>query len=220
MTRLLVLRPEPGASASVERARKRGFEVVAVPLFKVEPVIWNAPPAECFDALLLTSANAIRHGGEQLRGLRGLKVYSIGMQTAKEAQDAGFTVAATGEAGVDRLLASIGSELKLLHLCGADRRQPTRTEHKITELVVYRSKPIAAPELSAARGAIVLIHSPRAGQRLAELVKDRATISIAAISEIAARAAGDGWRIVEAAERPTDEGLLALAARLCNKPHP
>ena len=219
MTRLLVLRPEPGASASVARARKRGLEAIAIPLFHVEPVSWDAPEAERFDGLLLTSANAVRHGGEQLRALRGLKVYSVGKQTAMEAQEAGFTVAATGEAGVDQLLGSIGSELRLLHLCGADRRQPTRTGHEITELVVYRSKEVAAPDLSAAPGAVVLIHSPRAGQRFAQLIKDRATISIAAISEIAATAAGVGWRTVETAEWPTDEGLLALAARLCNKPH-
>lgn len=217
MTRLLVLRPEPGASATVERARKRGFESTAVPLFNVEPVSWSAPQVEHFDGLLLTSANAIRHGGEQLRALRALKVYSVGKQTALEAQEAGFIIAATGEAGVDELLASIGPDLHLLHLCGADRREPKQTGQQITELVVYRSTPIAAPDLSAARGAIVLIHSPRAAKRFAELVTDRETISIAAISEAAASAAGDGWKAVEAAERPGDEGLLALAARLCNK---
>ena len=219
MTRLLVLRPEPGASATVERARKRGLDAIAVPLFEVEPVSWNAPRAEAFDGLLLTSANAVRHGGEQLQALRTLKVYSVGEQTARDAEKAGFTVAATGERGVDQLLGSIRSELKLLHLCGADRLQAKRTAQQITQLIVYRSKPISAPDLSAARGAVVLVHSPRAAQRLAELIKDRSTISIAAISESAATAAGAGWRTVEAAERPTDEGLLALAARLCNKPH-
>ena len=44
---------------------------------------------------------------------------------------------------------------------------------------------------------MVAVHSPRAGQRLAELVDQaeisRATIRIAAIGEAAAVAAGDGW---------------------------
>jgi uroporphyrinogen-III synthase len=31
---------------------------------------------------------------------------------------------------------------------------------------------------------------------------------------------GEGWEKVETADRPTDEALLALAARLCNKPAP
>jgi uroporphyrinogen-III synthase len=71
---------------------------------------------------------------------------------------------------------------------------------------------------------VALIHSPRAGRRFAELV-DRASIArggvtIAAISPAAAEAAGEGWARVEAAERPADDVLLALAARLCNKPPP
>ena len=46
---------------------------------------------------------------------------------------------------------------------------------------------------------------------------NRASIQIAAISAAAARAAGTGWARIETAERPTDEALLALAERLCDK---
>jgi uroporphyrinogen-III synthase len=45
-------------------------------------------------------------------------------------------------------------------------------------------------------------------------------MTIAAISQAAADAVGEGWRSVEVAEQATDEALLALAARLCNKPRP
>jgi uroporphyrinogen-III synthase len=41
-----------------------------------------------------------------------------------------------------------------------------------------------------------------------------------AISDAAAEAAGRGWEAVEVADQPNDEALLALAARLCNKPAP
>jgi uroporphyrinogen-III synthase len=51
-------------------------------------------------------------------------------------------------------------------------------------------------------------------------VRDRSTISVAAISDAAAEAVGEGWRTVETADRPNDEALLALAARLCDKPDP
>ena len=40
MRRVLVLRPEPGASATVERARRLGLDAVAIPLFEIEPVAW------------------------------------------------------------------------------------------------------------------------------------------------------------------------------------
>ena len=51
-------------------------------------------------------------------------------------------------------------------------------------------------------------------------VAAREAITLAAISPAAAAAAGGGWEAVEVAERPDDEALLALAARLCKKPSP
>ena len=220
MTRLLVLRPEPGASATVERARAAGLDATSVPLFDIEPVAWDAPEAGPFDGLLLTSANAIRAGGERLKELRGLKAYAVGAATAEEAREAGFDIAATGDSGVDRLLGSIDADLKLLHLCGADRRKPLEARQGITPVAVYRAAPIQSPDLSDVSGSVVLIHSPRAGRRFAELVSDRSSIAIAAISPAAAVAVGDGWKSVDVADQPSDEALLALAARLCNKPQP
>ena len=67
----------------------------------------------------------------------------------------------------------------------------------------------------------MLVHSPRAGRAFADaadrLGLDRASIQIAAISAAAAEASGTGWARIESAERPTDEALLALAQRLCDK---
>jgi uroporphyrinogen-III synthase len=220
MTRVLVLRPEPGASATVERARLRGLDALAMPLFAIEPVVWDTPDTARFDGLLLTSANALRFGGEQLQRLRALKAYAVGEATAEAAREAGFDIGAVGGGGVDRLLASIDPGLKLLHLCGADRREPEGAKQAITALIVYRAKPIEKPDLSVAPGNIALIHSPRAGRRFAELVTERADIAIAAISSAGADAVGSGWKAIAAADRPSDDALLALAARLCNKPDP
>ena len=220
MRRLLVLRPEPGASTTVARARERGFEAIAIPLFNVAPLDWHAPDAGEFDGLLLTSANAVRQGGELLSKFRGLPVYAVGEATADAAREAGFDIAATGDAGIDRLLDSIERELNLLHLCGDDKRQAAEARQRIVAIPVYRSSPIAQPDLSAAHGAVALIHSPRASRRFAELVQDRRSIAIAAISSEAAEAAGARWEAVEAAEAPTDDALLALAARLCNTSSP
>jgi uroporphyrinogen-III synthase len=220
MRRLLVLRPEPGASATVERALQRGLEAVAFPLFEVEALAWEPPDIAGFDGLLLTSANAVRFAGERLERLRALPVYAVGRTTADAARGAGFDVSATGDDGADRLLSSIEPELDLLHLCGEDRREPSDHRQRITPLPVYRAKPLEQPDLSAAAGSVALIHSPRAGRRFAELVEDRRLTAIAAISAAAAEAAGDGWETVESAAEPNDEALLALAARLCNTSAP
>ena len=220
MRRLLVLRPEPGAGATVERARSLGLDAIAVPLFKVEPVVWQVPEAGSFDGLLLTSANAVRCGGDGLAELRKLKAYAVGAATAAAARDAGFDIAASGDAGVDRLLGSIDAELKLLHLCGAERRAPVEARQEIRPIVVYRAEAVASPDLSRAGGSVAMVHSPRSGRRLAELVSARNSVAIAAISAAAASAVGDGWNSIEVADQPSDEALLALAARLCNKPQP
>jgi uroporphyrinogen-III synthase len=220
MTWLLVLRPEPGASSTVEKARALGLDAVAVPLFEIDPVEWQTPDPGKFDGLLLTSANAVRYAGDQLRELSSLKVYAVGEASAKAAHDAGFDVAATGKLGVDRLLSSIAGDLKLLHLCGAGRREPERPRQCLTPLVVYRSRPIEASGVPSASGGVALVHSPAAGRRFAQLVEDRSAVTIAAISPAAANAVGGGWKTVEAAAEPSDEALLALAARLCNNPPP
>jgi len=220
LRRLLVLRPEVSANATVARARAAGLEAIAIPLFEIEPVEWQAPDAGSFDGLLLTSANAVRSAGEQIDLLRGLRVYAVGDATAEAARGAGFDIAATGDSGIDRLLDSIEADLRMLHLCGAERREPRDARQAITPLTVYRSREIDQPDLSPAPGQLALIHSPRAGMRFAELVKDRTTIAVAAISKAALEAVGEGWEMAEAADAPNDDALLALATRLCNKPDP
>lgn len=219
MTKVIVLRPEPGASETLDRAKARGLDAVSVPLFAIEPLDWSPPEASGFDALLLTSANALQFGGEQLTSLRGLPVHAVGKATADAAREAGFDIASSGDAGVERLLASLEPGFRLLHLCGEDRKEVSARQ-KITAVPVYRSKVIEpAPDLSTASGAVVMIHSPRAGQRFAELAEqqelDRAQIAVIAISSAAA--AGRGWKRVAVAEHPSDDALLALAERLCDK---
>lgn len=218
MARVLVLRPEPGATTTIERARAMGLDAVATPLFAVGPLDWAVPEASAFDGLLLTSANAVRHGGDGLQALRGLKAYAVGEATAQAARDAGFHVAATGDAGVARLLATIESDLRLLHLCGVDRRPTDGARQSVTPIPVYRSELV--DDVHIADANLALIHSPRTAARFAELVEDKSSIIIAAISQAVADAAGDGWRAVEIAEQPSDEALVALASRLCNKLRP
>jgi uroporphyrinogen-III synthase len=220
MTRVLVLRPEPGASATVEKAQEYGLDASASPLFAIEPVEWQAPDPARFDALLLTSANAVRCGGEELKQLRGLPVCAVGQATAEAAREAGFDITAVGGGGIDRLLGSIEGDLRLLHLCAVDHKEVDGAPQGISTVVVYRAIAITAPDLTDTAGAIALIHSPRSGRRFAELVDDRATITIAAISPAAADAVGNGWKRVETAEEPSDAALLALAARLCDTSAP
>lgn len=220
MRRLFVLRPEPGASATLAQAKSFGLDAVSVPLFRVEPVAWEPPEVAGFDGLLLTSANAVVHGGDGLAALRGLPAYAVGKATAEAARQAGFDIAGTGDGGVDRLLGSIEPGLKLLHLAGEDRRRAEPGSQRITAVTVYRAVALDPPDgLDAISGQAAALHSPRAGERLAELVANeaKASVRLACISDAAAAAAGDGWEAKATAAMPSDEALLALAARLCEK---
>jgi uroporphyrinogen-III synthase len=222
MRRLFIMRPEPGASATVCEAAKLGLDAVAMPLFSVKPLNWDVPDTTEFDGLLLTSANAVRHGGEGMSRLRALPVHAVGEATAKIARETGFDIATTGNDGVERLLGQIDPGLRLLHLCG-EHWTPVQADQPITHIPAYQASVLPTPAgLAAIQGQTVALHSARAARRLSELVNQeriaRSTIRVAAISRAVASAAGDDWEACEAAERPDSPTLLALAARLCDKP--
>jgi uroporphyrinogen-III synthase len=218
MRRLFVFRPQPAAHRTIERAQKLGLDAVAVPLFDLEAVEWPAPDPAQFDAILLTSANAVNMAGGQLERLRTLPVHAVGEATAAAAEVAGFGLASVGRGGVDELLDEIEAHARLIHLCGEDRRAPDRPKQEISSVAVYRARTVEAPQgIERLRGQVAAIHSPRAGKRLAELMPmdDRTDIRIAAISGAAAEAAGAGWADLRVASAPTDSALLALAFGLC-----
>ena len=212
MKPLVLLRPEPGLSASAAAARALGLTVIECPLFEVRPLAWTAPPAEDFDALLLTSANAVHHGGAGLDAYLHLPVLAVGQSTAKAAREVGFEVEQTGEGGVADLLATVAPSRRMLHLSGEHVRD---TDLPMTRVVVYAAVEIADVTLPPLSGAVCAVHSPRAGKRWSELVEHLELATIAAISPAAAAACGAGWAYVEVAPAPDDSSLLALAARLC-----
>jgi uroporphyrinogen-III synthase len=217
--KLLLLRPEPGLSASIARAAEMGLEAMACPLFRIEPAEWAAPDASQYDALLLTSGNAARQAGPQLSRFSQLPVYVVGEATADAAESAGLHVVCVGQSDIFGLLAAIPDSLKLLHLAGEHRRE-VDSAHSIDRVTVYRSATIDDPALPALGQLVVAVHSPRAGSRLAELVGSRGETAIAAISAAAAEACGGGWERIAVSDRPDDSSLLALAASLCHTSAP
>ena len=215
MRPLVLLRPEPGGSSSAARAMAIGLDVRLVPLFTIVPLAWAAPDPAQFDALVLTSANALRHAGAELQKLKALPVHAVGEATAALARAAGFTVASVGAGGSGDMDLPPGQ--RLLHLAGRNHGDTGAA----SVIPVYEARQIDRPAgLDALRDCVIAVHSPRAGLRLAELVADRSSIAIAAISAAAAEACGVGWERMEVAPKPADDQLLALAARLCESPVP
>ena len=106
MTRLLaVLRPEPGNAATAARIEALGLRAIRLPLFAVRALDWIRPDPATHDALVLTSANAIRFGGAGLAVIRHLPVLAVGPKTAEIARAAGFDVMAVGDGDAAALIA-------------------------------------------------------------------------------------------------------------------
>ncbi len=210
MIPLVLLRPEPSASASAVRARALGLDVVIRRLFAVHPVDWAVPDGQ-FDGIVLTSANALRHGGPSLASLSGLPVHAVGDATADAARAMGFDVATVGGHGAQALAQALPTG-RYLHLCGRAHNPLPGTR----AVVVYEAVAIDPPPSFDDLGtAVIAVHSARAGERLATSITDRARFDLVAISPGAATAAGEGWRTVRAVASPDDTALLALAAGLC-----
>lgn len=224
MNRLLVLRPEPGAAATVARAIAAGWHVIAAPLFTIVAEPWEAPDPTAHDALMLTSAQAVRHAGAALDLYRALPVYAVGEATGIAAMEAGFADIRMGDADAALLVTMMVRDgvKHPLHLAGREHRVLDAAPIPIARRIVYAADPVAelpAAARAAIEGqAIALIHSQRAGAVFAELLGkagiDPRTVRVAALSGAAAAGA---WGAVKIAESPNDAALLAAAARLCEK---
>jgi uroporphyrinogen-III synthase len=224
MLPVIVIRPEPGCARTVVAAREAGMKAHGFPLFAVRPAAWSPPDPSAIDALLIGSANALRHGGAGLEAFRGFPAHVVGAATAEAAQAAGLRVESVGEGGLQTVLDIVDpARGRLLRLAGRERvalAPPAGVT--LTERLVYASEPLdfqpALTELLRAP-ALVLLHSGEAARHFAALVDAaglvRKPIRIAAIGPRVSEQAGTGWAEVRAADRADDAALLALAARMC-----
>lgn len=224
MTQLIIVRPEPGATATLHAARSLGLEAQAYPIFAVRPIPWAPVAREEVDAVILGSANAIRHGGAALNDLRGLPGYCVGQTTADAAQAAGFPVARIGTGGLQHVLNAVAPEhRRLLRLAGVSRVPLTLPPGVTMETrAVYASvpMPMGTPlDQALKQPAVVMLHSGDAAEHFAAICNEaeveRPRIALAVIGPRVAQVAGEGWASVQTAELPSDAALLALARRMC-----
>ncbi|UIP07873.1 uroporphyrinogen-III synthase [Erythrobacter sp. SDW2] len=222
-----VLRPEPGLTSTLVGAFGHGIPARGMPLAKVEPVAWKAP-AEPFDAILISSANAIRHGGKELDKVRHLPVLAVGGATAQAAREAGFRVDCVGEGGLQRLLDSLDdAPRRLLRLAGeahlpVDSPASTTTVTVIAYAAHFLSLTPAQGELLE-QGGVAMLHSGEMARHFAEQCEwlgiDKVKIALAVLAPRIAEMAGGGWNSVHIAPARSDAALLEMVAGLCQKQH-
>lgn len=225
--KLIVIRPQPGCDATVDAARALRLDAHGFPLFAVRPRAWDMPRPDSFDAVLIGSANALRHGGEQLAALAGKPAYAVGETTASACREVGMKVVATGEGGLQQVLAHLDPAHQTLLRLAGEARVPVDPPDGITivERIVYVSQPLPMPHALAellSEPAVVALHSGEAARQFRRECKARAIdlsrLSLAAIGPRVAQAAGLGWRSIRHAAHPNEAALLALAHEMCKEP--
>ena len=179
---VLVTRPYPDNEATAAKLRARGLEVLLAPMLRFEPIAFHDDPDARYDAVVVTSSNALRALAPQFAETRllHLPLFAVGEQTAAAAHAMGFgeVVSADGDALAlqDRLMESVrAKQLKktsrLLYLAGAELsrdlageldRRGFRVETRTTyRMVALPTLPREACEAFATGGLIAVLHYSR-----------------------------------------------------------
>jgi uroporphyrinogen-III synthase len=129
--RVLVTRPEPGASRTARRLVALGYAAVVMPLTEVRaitlPASAVAQAGKGIDLVAITSANAVRHAPETLLAeLRHLPCFAVGEETAAVARKVGFATVHVGSGDAGGLAETIAANTPLgarvIYPCGRVRR--------------------------------------------------------------------------------------------------
>jgi uroporphyrinogen-III synthase len=183
---VLVTRPRPDDEATAVALRARGFETLAAPMLRFEAVAFNDDTDAPYDAVIVTSANALRGIEGYLKGSRLVKLplFAVGEPTAAAARRVGFgnVLAADGGAASlrDLVLASVKAKrLKksgtLLYLAGADlardlagelgERGFTVVTHTTYRMIPSANLPREVCDAFAANGIEAVLHYSRRSAR-------------------------------------------------------
>jgi len=239
---VLVTRPHPENEATAAALRVRGFEALLAPVLRFEPLAFRDEDETTYDALIVTSANALRaiEGQSAQARLLQLPLFAVGDQTAEAARRSGFNkvISAGGDAAAlrDIVLASAKArKLKkgaaLLYLAGADLARDLERElggHGFTVVTATTYRMVAISRLpeqvgeafTANRVQAVLHYSLRSARAFLEAVRaDGFEISALAVlqccisANVAACLREAGATRVQVAASPDENALLAALER-------
>ncbi len=236
--RVLVTRPEPGASRTARRLAEAGFEPVVLPLTEIRPLaVGPLSRSTTVDAVAVTSANAIRNTPRQLiETLAGKPLFAVGNRTACLAREAGFSRVFEGEGGAvglaGQMTAQLGPNAQVLYLCGRVRRPEFeadpcrwRAGGRRAGNLRHRRKSTSLPTLSspACRNEPVdaaLVLSARTAEAVSSIVRLAGAAHLFAntryfcISErVAAALTGIDRGHIYVAETPDEDALMTLLER-------
>jgi uroporphyrinogen-III synthase len=219
--RVLVTRPEPGASETAGRLETLGFQPVKLPLQETRPLpvddlVWPGDVS----IVVLPSASAVRHApSELLEKLAGIPCLAVGEATARAASAVGFRHVREGggdaESLADDMIAKKPAGV-VAYVCGKVRR-PVLEQRLVAAGIpvwaveTYDTVPIAPDDEAAIRmaGAAAIDHALMYSANAAALLLDlmAGTTLICISARVAEIFPADRNKIVIAQE-PNEEALL------------
>ena len=231
--RVLVTRPGDAAEKTANRLARLGHRPVALPLSRIVPLHCPVPVDAAFDAVAVTSSNAIRHADAALvRKLDRLPCLAVGDATAQAAARAGFGQVSSAGGDMDDLAAMASRRLprgaRVAYLCGRVRRPQLesafhRAGFRTTPLETYDTEKVSysTHELEQRLGLEpiddIMVYSVSGAEaashllNLADLPQIFENTRILCISERVAKAlAVPPGLSVGIADHPDEASLLAL----------
>jgi uroporphyrinogen-III synthase len=216
--RIWVTRAEPGASRTAKTLRAMGHQPVLGPLLEVHPLPAHID-LDGVGALAFTSANGVRAFAEQADE-RGLPVFAVGDHTAAAARKAGFAEVASAAGDLNALadlIAGRTARFKGVILAPGPREPAGDLPRALAAqgllaraVALYETLPVHPPGGMGAVDA-VLIHSPKAAERLAAVLGGKLGPAVYCISAAAAAPlAGRPFAKVAWADHPDEDSLLKL----------
>lgn len=233
MRRVLVTRPEPGASRTAQRLEDLGFKPILLPLTETVALPVDADRiATNAAAVAVTSANAVRHAPKEIiAALAGLPCHAVGRRTAEAARAAGFLSVGEGPGDAEALadaLAGAYAGQTIVYLCGRvrfsgfeQRLQPAGIQVRAVE--TYDTVALDYPDeavlarLSGRPVEAVLLYSAKAATAaqalagrpaLGELFKKTSFFALS--GRIAAALETVASEKLRVAPEPSEEALLEL----------
>ncbi|MDR3532838.1 MAG: uroporphyrinogen-III synthase [Rhodopila sp.] len=228
MIRVLITRPEPGATQTAGRLRALGFFPVIAPLLSIAARDVRAP--DDVAATLLTSRNAVAACPPSLRDR---PIFAVGTATAACAAEAGFSRVFNADGDASALANLVADTLSpgdgsLLLPTGQGQGTELATSlrrrgFRVVRRVAYQAVGVSAlPEVAAThlrqhQLAAALFFSAETARLfvrlvqadgLAEAVCDVEAVSISERTAVALRPLT--WRRVSVAAKPNQDAMLAL----------
>jgi len=219
--KLLVTRPEPGATATAAQLRRLGFEPILLPCLTIKPHAAKLPEAP--SAIIITSTQALP---ALPASLHHISCFCVGDATAMRMREAGFksVESASGDAK-DLFKLIISRRIEGPHLLAAGERHGLELARQLREAgidvirrSVYSVTPLralpAAIRTALAAGEIdkALFYSAESAKAFIAL-QPPATAqmeSLALSPAIAQVLQGLPWRTIRVAVAPAEADLLAL----------